>query len=738
MNRLVRSILGVLCIGVITLCGVLILQKALGRARLDLTEDNLYTLSPGTTRLLGKLNQPIKLRLYYSRVAALKGPESIRYYNNYFAYVRDLLAEYARRSGGRLQVEILDPRPFSDAEEEALRHGVKRFQLQGDEAFYFGLVGMTQLGKTETIEFFEPDRQEFVEYDISKLISGLATREKKKVGILASVPVMGTEMSPYMMQMLRMQGRQPPPPWAIVSHLRELYDVVSVPAESEAIDEDIEFLMVVHPKNLSEQTLFAIDQFVMRGGNLIVFTDPHCLADRPQQNPQNPMAQFQHKAASSLNALLSGWGVEMQEGAVAVDEALAIRTQLQRDRQPQMLLTYLNLSDECFNRNQVVSADLHSVRMLYAGVLNEVPAEETTVTPLLTTTSDGGTWRPQDPWALQMPDPAKIRRESTPAGKPLMLGCVIRGTLKTNFPTGLAPEPVPESETPTPPAEEEKPAETAPAPAEEETPAETAPAPAKPETEKPAEPETRTEGGGGGEAEEAEETPPAPAAEEPAPAEAPAAEEAPTAPAAEGEPETDPAPEKPKVLMEAPEGTQVIVFSDVDMIWDMLAYQQTFFGLSQVGDNAPLVLNALDYLGGAGDLIAIRTRGQFNRPFELVDEIERQAEAATATQVEALKQKIEQYQEKLRKLGDVATAENEKLIQSAALAERKSIQAEIRNAEKKLRELNAGKRERIESLKARLLTNNLLWAPAAVLLIAIGLGIYRYIEAKSYAARRAQ
>ncbi|MDD5090802.1 MAG: GldG family protein, partial [Candidatus Wallbacteria bacterium] len=213
MNTTTRTICAILCIAVITLCAVMITGRIFGHTRFcDLTEFNLYSLSQGTKSIISKINQPITLKLYYSRVASRKGPEQIRFWNNYYLYVRDLLEEYAGLSGGRLKLEVIDPRPFSPEEDEALRFGIQRFQLSEEESFFFGLAAVTELGREKVIKFFEPNRQEFVEYDISKMISELLQRERKKVGILSFLPVTGSDMSPYLMQMLRMQGKTPEKP----------------------------------------------------------------------------------------------------------------------------------------------------------------------------------------------------------------------------------------------------------------------------------------------------------------------------------------------------------------------------------------------------------------------------------------------------------------------------------------------------------------------------------------------
>jgi len=674
MKRTLRMILAVLLILVITLCAILLVQKIVGRARVDLTQHRLYTLSEGTRNILAKLNQPVRLKLYYSWTAALRGPEEIRYFNNYYFYVRDLLEEYVALADGLLTLSVIDPRGFSEEEDEAIAYGVQQFPLSEDESFFFGLVAQTELGKSEVIPFFEPGRQEFVEYDVSRLISNVTRRQKKKIGVLSSLPVMGSDFSPYMMQMLQMQGRTPEPPWNIITHLRQEYEITSVPSDAESIEEDVDFLMVIHPKDLPDKTLFAIDQYVMRGGKLIMFVDPHCMSDRPPRDPRNPYAAMDHVTSSDLNALLRGWGVQMEPGAIAADRALAITASVRKGARPTPLVTYLGLNENCVNQNEIITAKLHSLQVLFAGVLTEVADADTTITPLLYTTKSGNTWHPASPFELQMLDPQAISRAVTDGTEPLMLACRISGKLKTNFPDG-------------PPQQEEG-------------------------EEKKEEGEEKDSTGSD---EDAEGKP---------------AENQKTA-----EQDEEPA-EAPQVLKEADPEAAVLVFADVDMISDMVAYQETFFGPAQVGDNASLLFNSIEFLAGGSDLIAIRSRGRFSRPFHVVDEIEIKAEKATASEVEALDRKIREFEEKLRQLGTPQTEKDAKLLQSKAVAERKRIQEEIRKARKEMRKLNAGKREQIEALKAWLQFHNLFWAPAVVLLIAVSLAVVRYLKARHYAARR--
>ena len=173
MNRTLRMALMVAFAGLIVAAAITIGDKLLGRSGLDLTQQKLFTLSQGTKNIISKLQAPLHLKLYYSSTSAMKGPEGIRYYSNYFRYVKDLLQEYVNLANGNLTLELIDPRPYSKEEDEAEAAGINRFPITQEEGFYFGLVAKTEVGKSETIPFFQPNRQEYVEYDITKAIDRL-------------------------------------------------------------------------------------------------------------------------------------------------------------------------------------------------------------------------------------------------------------------------------------------------------------------------------------------------------------------------------------------------------------------------------------------------------------------------------------------------------------------------------------------------------------------------------------
>jgi len=239
------------------------------RLQLDFTEEKLYTLSSGSKAILKKLNTPMKLKFYYSKTAANKGTEGIRAFNNYFFYVRDILNEYVANSGNKLSLEIIDPRPDTKDEEEAITYGLKKFNLTETERYFFGLVIKTESGAEKIIEFFNPNQQENLEYDITKLIYTVTNPQKKKVGILSSLNVLADDMNPYMAQIMRMQGKNPQRSWIITQMMKEFFEVKKINIDSQKIS-GIDILFIIHPKNFPDKILFAIDQFVLNGGNVVL------------------------------------------------------------------------------------------------------------------------------------------------------------------------------------------------------------------------------------------------------------------------------------------------------------------------------------------------------------------------------------------------------------------------------------------------------------------------------------
>ena len=444
MNRTIRTIIGAVLILVITFAAISICQNIWANAKLDVTEQKIFSLSQGTKNILGRLNQPLRAKLYYAKTAAMEAQDSIKFFNNYNEFVKTLLQEYVRVSNGMIQLEIIDPRPYSPEEEDALRYGLKRFPITQEENFFFGLVIQTEFGVEKTIPFFSPERQNFVEYDISNLIDTAITREKKRLGIMSSLPVMGDDLSGYMAQMKRMQGQTIKEPWTIVSHLRKQFDVQSIPTDINDISDfnEVDVLLVIHPKDLSEQTQFALDQYILNGGRAIICVDPHCFFDQPEQAQMQ--MQMQHDASSNIESLLHAWGLEMPEKTFAGDLNLELTTQLSQNGRPEPVISFMDLTrDEgCFNPDQVISSQLNQVKVLFAGVLKELPVEpnspgsQVNRSPLIQTTNQGNTVTISQPYEL-MYGLDQLRSRFSPGDKPLPMGYFITGKLPSAFPDGI-------------------------------------------------------------------------------------------------------------------------------------------------------------------------------------------------------------------------------------------------------------------------------------------------------------
>jgi ABC-2 type transport system permease protein len=654
MNRTIRAIIGTGLVLVIIFSAISICQNIGKGLKVDVTDQKLYTLSDGTKSILSKLNQPIKAKLYYAKTAALKGPDQIRYFNNYYQFVKALLEEYVAVSKGMVELEVIDPRPFSDDEVQALRYGLKRFPITQEENFFFGLVLQTQFGIEKAIPFFSPDRENFVEYDISYLIDTAITRQKRKIGVMSSLGVMGDDVSGYMYEMMLRQGQQPKGPWTFIEQLRKQYEVVSVATDVNDIN-DIDILLVVHPKDLSEQTLFAIDQFVLKGGRMIAFIDPHCFADRPDQRMMQMGMQVSR--SSELNVLLKTWGIEMPVNTFAGDLNLASMAAIRANQRPERIIGYLNLTPEgnCFNTDNVITAQLNQVRLLFSGVLREVAdpnkLAEVRRTPLVTTTNRGNSFSISNAYELMILDPSNLMSKFIEGDKPVAMGYLITGRLKSSFPDGI-------------------------------------------EIEVEADEESSDE--------------------------------------AKDPNDVKKIKKRIKGLTEAQQDCAVVVFADVDFISDAIAYQSSFFGKMVVGDNSALVLNTIDDLSGSGDLVSIRSRGNFKRPFVVVDEIERQAEEETREEVVKINAQIAGFQSELQSILASAKEGQEGVIGSSILQKQRDIELKQRRAQRQLNEVRLTRRERIEHLGNLLRGFNMLMAPTVILIIAIVLGIRRSVRKRHY------
>ncbi|WP_292754853.1 GldG family protein, partial [Methylophaga sp. UBA4502] len=299
MNKQLLSKTGLILAVILFIAFIIVVNGNFKSARVDLTEDKLYTLSEGTLNILSSLQQPITLRFYYSEQVAQALPSLKAYAQR----VQELLMEYQRASDGMIQVKIINPKPFTDHEQRAKQYGLQSIPIEGEpDPLFFGVAGTNILDGLERIRFFQPEMEDVLEYDLTRMVYQLSDVERKNVAVMSSLPIDGEDYDPLKGQLDTEGGAKP---WAVMGKLREMFNVSVLPEDIRRIPSSVDLLMVVHPKELPEQTLYAIDQYVLQGGKLITFVDPYAEVDVPEKDPDNPMAAMVANRSSNMPELLN-------------------------------------------------------------------------------------------------------------------------------------------------------------------------------------------------------------------------------------------------------------------------------------------------------------------------------------------------------------------------------------------------------------------------------------------------
>ncbi|MBX9701472.1 MAG: GldG family protein, partial [Acetobacteraceae bacterium] len=426
-RRLWSSALGVLAAAVLAVGVNLLADRALPRARLDLTEQRLYTLSEGTRQVLAGLTDPITIRYFYSRRLGAEVPV----YGAYADRVRDMLREYAALSGGKVRLEMLDPEPFSELEDRALAFGLQPVPIdQSGEQVFFGIAATNLVDDERSLAFLQPERERFLEYDLTRLVWELSNPRRPVIGVMSSLPLNGDPRA----MMMRMGGGGQP--YAVMTQLRQFATVKEVQLDAQVIDADVGVLIVAQAQNLSPATQYAIDQFVMRGGKLIVMVDPHSegQAARPGPGGQPP-----RDTSSTLNRLLEPWGLDVPKDEVVLDlrGAWRVRASPQDRVQAVDYVAWFNLQGDSLNRAEVATAQLEQVTLASAGEVRRRADAAIEFTPLLTSSAQSMVV----PVArvAQDPNPARLLADFRPDGERRVLAARIRGPLASAFPDGPPP-----------------------------------------------------------------------------------------------------------------------------------------------------------------------------------------------------------------------------------------------------------------------------------------------------------
>jgi len=408
----------VLFLGVVMLSNV-----ALRGMRLDLTQNKLYTLTPGTQQVLKELKEPINLYFYFSRDAAAKqAPLALPYAGR----VREFLEEVAARADGKIHLQVIDPQPFSDDEDRAAELGLQSLDPGGNgESLYFGLAGSNSTDGHAVIASFQPDREQFLEYDVAKLIHELGSAKKPVIGLMSSIPMQG-QFNPATGQM----GDN----WPVIAQLEQVFTVRSLTMDLDHIDNEVDVLMLVQPKQLAQKTLYAIDQFVMRGGRLLLFVDPNSGADMSGRDPSNPFSGAMADHSSDLEPLLKTWGVDYDPTKVVGDLSLGLEVRASMQAAPVRHIGILGLHREDMDQKDVTTATLESINMATVGALSARAGAKTTFEPLLRSSDQAALIPAQRFNALT--DPSTLRDGFKATGTRYTIAARVTGPLDSAFPKG--------------------------------------------------------------------------------------------------------------------------------------------------------------------------------------------------------------------------------------------------------------------------------------------------------------
>ena len=426
MNKKVLfSSFGLAAIALILLLSVLIVSF-LPSLRIDLTEDRLYSLSDGTRNILASLNQPVELMFFYSDSATEDVPQ-LRTYGN---RVQELLREIVIASEGNLRLSVIDPEPFSEEEDLATQFGVRAVPVtQGGEGVYFGLVAAQDeegvpeaLRVTETMPLIRPDQEEFLEYEFMKIITQVTNPERTIIGLITQLDIDGG------FDPMTGQGTQQ---WMIMDLIRQLYEVRRVDLTSDFIEEDIDILMIVHPEGLSDRFLYAVDQYVLQGGDALVFLDPNAdsMVGRSPQGNLIPAGM-----SSELPGLLEAWGIEFDNTKVLADNELALRVMMGQGQRPMPHLGMLGVQGNFLAQDDVITNRLETINLSSAGAISQLDNTNTTFEPLIVSSSDSMLM--DRSFVESVTDPTLLFDEFESEDRSFVIAARVSGLIETAFPDG--------------------------------------------------------------------------------------------------------------------------------------------------------------------------------------------------------------------------------------------------------------------------------------------------------------
>ncbi|MEI6210208.1 MAG: Gldg family protein [bacterium] len=607
-SKIGTGLAGLALVAVIVIAANLILSAA--RLRLDLTSDRQFSLSDGTRRILDKMDREVVLKFYFSRSAEM--PMNLKADAR---HVADLLQEYRLASHGRVILEQYDPTPDSDYEEWAQNEGLEPQTINPfSPPAYFGLVAKCG-SEQQCIPSLSAIKDTSLEYTLTRLISRVIYPQKPVLGVLSSLPVMGAPMNQMMMMM------QPPrnEGWVAFKMLKEDYDVRTVPPEAEQIEPEISTLIVVHPKNLSNKMLFAIDQFVLRGGRLVACVDPLSSVDGRSSENANPMMRMGNDTSSTLGKLFEAWGIGFDATKVIAD--LGSVTQLAGQGRVIESPTFLWLKSDRMNREDLLSAQLSQIMLPFAGSLTDNTGGKLAFTPLLFSSSDSAC--PVDAMGAQYASVSSIRTQFKPDNLKHVLAARLKGTFQTAFPGG---------------------------------------------------------------------------------------------PAGAG---TNAAPNQ---LVKG--NSAVLIVADTDFLCDETCVRAVSMGfglqsLEPINDNLTFFINAVEQLSGREELLSLRARGSYRRPFKHVDELDLRAMRSLQAREEELSKKLEAARAQIQELQNQKKGTQKLLLSRAQQEAVERFRQDEKTFQRQLKEVRKELRRDMENLGIAVKTVNIAAMPLFLIIFGI-------------------
>ncbi|MDP6536879.1 MAG: Gldg family protein [Gammaproteobacteria bacterium] len=662
-KKSIFSSMGLIGIAIGMIVCVMIISLLPG-LRIDLTEDRLYSLSDGTRNIVSNLQQPLEIIFFYSDSAT----EDIPQIRSYGTRVQELLREIIIASDGNLRLNIVDPEPFSEDEDLATQYGIQAVPVtQGGEGIYFGLVvtqdsnGEIPLGlrTSETMPLVRPDQEEFLEYEFLKLITKVANTDLPVVGLVTGLDIDGG-FDPTM--------GQATPPWMIMEYIRQLYDVRRIDLTGDSVDEEIDILMIVHPQNLSEQILYAIDQHVMRGGATLLFLDPSAdsMVTRSPQGSLIPAGM-----SSELPGLLDRWGIAFDNTKVLTDNELALRVMMGQNQRPAPHLGMLGVQRDYLAQDDIITSRLETINLSSSGAIAQADNAAISFEPLMVSSTDAML---MDAGLLEnVTDPSVLFDEFVSAEQRYVIAARVSGVIDSAFPDGRPEIPVEEV------VDEEA----------EEEPVD--------ETENPAPDAEVTE-------EEVTEVDVEPVAEH---------------------------------IASSNSITNILVFADTDFLSDRLWVQVAQFLGRRIpqpfANNGDLIINALDNLSGSADLVSIRSRGRYSRPFTRVLDLQRTADDRLRTEEAELLERLTETEASLAELNQTEDGQPLGQITPEIQAEIDRFNEELLDTRRRLRDVQYQLTEDIERLGSNLKAINTALIPVLLTLLML-LAHYLRSQRRNYSA----